>query len=121
MQLQTLFTVLEAIEKLTLALCERQKWKEEVKVSKCRKFGDLILKTVALVKFLITENLTENVVQFCVGRAYDAPSLDPMQTPIHSVLEFRGIFFKNLTNITVFNIKSSNVRHLLTYTCSFHF
>ena len=41
-----MFTVLEAIENLTLALCKRQKWKEQVKVSKCRKCGDLILKTI---------------------------------------------------------------------------
>ena len=59
--------VLEATENLTLALCKRQKWKEQVKVSKCRRLGDLILKTVALVKFLKTENLTENVSEFCVG------------------------------------------------------
>ena len=38
--------------------CKCQKWKELVKVSKRRKFGDLKLKTVALVKFLKTENLT---------------------------------------------------------------
>ena len=41
----------------------------------------------------------------------DPPSLDPMQTPIHFVLEFRGVF----------NIKSSNFWHLLTSSCSFHF
>ena len=34
-------------------------------VSKCRKIGDLILKTLALLKFLKTENLTENVSEFC--------------------------------------------------------
>ena len=44
-----------------LALYKRQIWKEQVKVSKCRKFGDLILKTVALVKLLKTKNLTKNV------------------------------------------------------------
>ena len=55
-----------------LALCKRQKWKEKVKVSKSRKFGDLISKTVALVKFLKTENLKENVSEFCVGRECDA-------------------------------------------------
>ena len=48
---QTLVTVPEAIENLTLALCKRQKWKEQVKGSKCRKCGDLILKTVTLVRF----------------------------------------------------------------------
>ena len=48
--------VLVATENLTLALCKCQKRKEQVKVSKCRKFGDLVLKTVAVVMFLITEN-----------------------------------------------------------------
>ena len=43
-----------------------------MKVSKCRKFGDLMLKTVALVKLLKTENLTENVLEFCIGWACDA-------------------------------------------------
>ena len=40
-----LFTVLEAIENLTLALCKHQKWKEQVKVtcSKCQKFGDFVM------------------------------------------------------------------------------
>ena len=56
--------------------------------SKCRKFEDLILKTVALVELLKTQNLTENVSEFCSGRACDA-SFDPMETPIHSLLEFR--------------------------------
>ena len=41
-----------------------------MKVSKCRKFGDLIFKTVALVKFLKTKNLTEKVSEFCNGRAW---------------------------------------------------
>ena len=41
-----------------------------MKVSKCRNFGNLMLKTVVLVKFLKTaENLTENVSEFGVGRA----------------------------------------------------
>ena len=48
--------VLEAIENLTSALCKRQKWKEQVKVSEGRKFGDLILKAVTLVRFLKTRN-----------------------------------------------------------------
>ena len=43
-----------------------------MKVSKRLKFWDLILKTVALVKFLKTENVAENVFDFCVGRACDA-------------------------------------------------
>ena len=83
--------VFEAIENLALALCKRHKWKEEVKVSKCPKFGDLILKTVALAKLLDTKNLTENVLEFC-GNCRCPPSLHPMQTAIHSLLLFWGIF-----------------------------
>ena len=45
------FTLPEAIENLTLALCKCQKWKEHVKVRKCRKFEDLIMKIVELGKF----------------------------------------------------------------------
>ena len=40
-----------------LSLCKCQKWKEQVKISKCRKFGDLRLKTVTLVRFLKTKNI----------------------------------------------------------------
>ena len=50
-----------AHEYLMLALCKYQKWKERVKISEYRKFGDLILKSMAIVKFLKTENLTKNV------------------------------------------------------------
>ena len=46
----TLFTVLVTIENLTLVLCiQALGMKEQVKVSKCQKSGDLILKTVTLV------------------------------------------------------------------------
>ena len=58
-----------------------------MKVGKCQKFGDLIMKTVALVKFLKTETLTEDVSEFSVGRG-----LNPMQTLVHFLLEFKGIF-----------------------------
>ena len=51
-----LLTLPEAIGKLTLSLSKCQKWKERVKISKCRKFGDLRLKTVTLVRFLKTKN-----------------------------------------------------------------
>ena len=61
----------EAIENLMLALCKCPEWKEQVKVSKCRKFGDLILETVERVKFSKTEKFTDNVSEFCVGRALD--------------------------------------------------
>ena len=40
-----------------------------MKGSKCQKCGDLRLKTVALVKFLKTENLTKNVSEFYFGWA----------------------------------------------------
>ena len=59
-----------------LALCKFQKWRKQVKVTKCWKLGDLMLKTVALLKFLKTEKLTENICA-CLF------SLHPMQTPIH--------------------------------------
>ena len=54
---------------MTLPLCKCQKWREYVKFHKCRKFGDLIMKIVELGKFSKTENLTEIVSKFCVGRA----------------------------------------------------
>ena len=77
-----LLAVLEAIENLKLALCKCQNWKEQVKVSKYRKFGDLILKTLTLAKLLKTENLTEKVSEFCVGRACDAlPASIPCKLP----------------------------------------
>ena len=74
-----------------------------MKVSKYRKFGDLILKTVALVKFLKTENLTENVSVFRVERACDVlPASIPCKLPF-ILLEFRGIcfIFKNLTIVNI--------------------
>ena len=53
-----------------------------MKVSKRLKFGNLILKTVALVMFLRTENVAENVFEFYVGRACDAlPALIPCKLP----------------------------------------
>ena len=59
-----------------------------MKDNKCRKFGNLLLKTVVLVKFLKTQSSTENVSEFCVGLS----SLDHMQAPLHSLLKLRGIF-----------------------------
>ena len=44
-----------------------------------RKFGDLILKPMAFVKFLKTENLTKNILEFYVGRA-----LMPVQPRYHA-------------------------------------
>ena len=96
-----------------------------MKVSKCRKFGDLALKTVALVKFLEPEN----VWGFYVGRACTAPPPPPpqprtmqtpvetpIQTPIHSLSELRGIFgFKNKTSLM------SQFSVITNFHCSFHF
>ena len=50
-----------AFEYLILALCKNQKWKEKVKISEYRKFGDLIPKSMAFVKVLKTENLTKSI------------------------------------------------------------
>ena len=41
----------------------------EVKISEYQIFVDLILKTMAFVKFLKTENLTKNIWEFFVARA----------------------------------------------------
>ena len=64
--------ILEAIENLRLSFCKCQKWKEQVEVSKCGKFGDLIVKTVSSVRFLKTikypEILKENVWEFAKSR-----------------------------------------------------
>ena len=68
-----------AFENLMLALGKYQKWKEQVKVSEYQRFGDLILKTMALVQFLETGNLTENVWELYFGRA-----LMPVQPRYHA-------------------------------------
>ena len=57
-----------------LALCKRHKWKERVKVSKCRKFGDLTSKTVVLVKFLKTRNFKKRMYQNFVLGGHTMPS-----------------------------------------------
>ena len=62
-----------------LALCKNQKWKEKVKISEYRKFGDLIPKSMAFVKVLKTENLTKNTWEFYAGRA-----LMPVQPRYHA-------------------------------------
>ena len=42
-------------------------------------------------------------------------SINLMQTPTHTLLEFQVFFvFKNLTSVTVFNFKSPDFRHLLS-------
>ena len=68
-----------AFEYLILALCKYQKWKEKVRISKYQKFGDLILKTMAFVKFLKTENSTKNIWEFYIGWA-----LIPIQPRYHA-------------------------------------
>ena len=55
-----------------LALCKYQKWKEEVKISEYRKFGDLKPKRMAFVKILKTENLTKNIWEFLRWTGIDA-------------------------------------------------
>ena len=59
---------------------------------------------MAVVKFLKTENLTENVSKFCIRQALmtDWPASIPCRFPyIIFLLEFWGIFFfKNLTSAT---------------------
>ena len=57
----------EAIENLLLAICKCQRWKEQVKISECRKFGDLMLKTVTLVSFLERKNNTPKCMGVCMG------------------------------------------------------
>ena len=69
-----------------------------------RKIWGFNIENFGTGEVLKTENLTENVSEFCVGgHAMEGvrcpPSLDTMQTPIHSLLQF----FKNLTNVTVLN------------------
>ena len=68
-----------AFDYLILALYKYQKWKEQVKISEYQKFGDLILKSMAFVKFLKTENLTKSIWEFYVGRA-----LMPVQPWYHA-------------------------------------
>ena len=63
-----------AFEYLMLALCKNQKWKEMVKISEYRKFGDLIPKSTAFVKVLKTENLTKNIWEFYHADAHTFPS-----------------------------------------------
>ena len=100
----TLLPVLELIENLTLALCKCQKWKERVKSSNYWKFGDLILKSVTLVRFLKPNKKNRNsereFIGVCMGSA--------MPCVKFSVLK-------------LFNINSPNFQHLLTFTCSFPF
>ena len=76
-----------SFEYLMLALCKYQKWKEKVRISKYRQFGDLILKTMTFVKLLKIENLTKNIWEFYVGRA-----LPRYHAFIHSPLKFWSIF-----------------------------
>ena len=78
---------------------------------------------MAFVKVLKTENLTKNIWEFYVGQA-----LMPVQPRYHADAhtfpsKILGIFlvFKNLTTVTVYNIKPTNFQNILTLICSFHF
>ena len=85
---------------------------------------DLILKTMAFVKFLKTENLTKNIWEFYVGWVLTPiqPQLDTMQMLTQALLKFWSIYsFQDLTAVTVFNIKPLNFQNILSLTCSFHF
>ena len=68
---------------------------------------------MAFVKVLKTENLTKNIWEFYVGRA-----LMPVQPRYHANALFKnfGVFlvFKNLTTVTVFNIKPPNFQNNYT-------
>ena len=90
-----------------LALCKCQKWKEHVKVSKCRKFGDLILKTVALLRFLKTieypEILKENVWKFAWNPGWEGNS-HALPTRNSDTFFVKFSVFKNFTSAKVFNI-----------------
>ena len=68
--LYAFLTLLEAIENLTLSLCKCQKWKEQVKISKCRKCGDLTLEALRGgspdffgFKFLLLDRLSKALAQ----------------------------------------------------------
>ena len=71
-----------------LALCKYQKWKEEVKISEYQDFGDLILKSMAIAKFLKTENLTNNIWEFYIGQALLPIQPRCLEMLIHSLLKF---------------------------------
>ena len=120
---QTFLTLPEAIENLTLSLCKCQKWKEQVKISKCRKFGDLRLKTVTLGRFLKTKNTPklkkENVWEFVWDRGWTGIDARPTQNSDAISVKFSA--FKNFPNSTIFFINSPNFRLLRTLTCSLHF
>ena len=79
-----------------------------MKVRKCRKFGDLILKTVRLVKFSKTKNTPKFKMRMYgslhgieAGRASYALSTQNSDTFTVNIL-----VFKTFTSETVFNSKS---------------
>ena len=83
---------------------------------------DLILKTVALVRFLKAKKYPEikrlfgSLIGIEAGRA-SMPVHGKI--PVHSLLNFQ--FLKTLPLPWLSNYKSPNFRHLLTFTCSLHF
>ena len=76
--------------------------KEPVKVSWHWKFGDFILKTVALVKFILNRKFNREYVEIL----HCPSSLDPMQILIHSAIKSCAVIssFQNLTSVTVFDV-----------------
>ena len=59
--------------------CKRQKWKEQVKVSKCRKFGDWILKTGDISEGFknkkIARNSKREYMGVCMGLRLGGPNV----------------------------------------------
>ena len=96
-----------AFENLTLALCKFQKWKEQVKVSWCRKFGDLIIKTAALVNISKIENVTKNVAKTYIERA--SMPFQPRSHINYHTLSIKSVrlffWFQNLTSVSVFDVR----------------
>ena len=72
---------------------------EQVKVSKCRKFWELELKTVALVKFLKTENLTMNKITGIGILPFQPQSHANCHTLSFIIWEYCFVF-KNLASVS---------------------
>ena len=90
-----------------------------MKVSTYKKFGDLKLKTVTLGEVFkntkYPEIVKENVWEFAWHRDWEG-----IACPSNAI-SVKFSVLKNFASATVFNIKFPNFRHLLTFTCSFHF
>ena len=106
-----------------LALCKNQKWKEKVKISEYRKFGDLIPKSMEICKGFKNRKFNKEYMGVLRWTGIDArPASIPCKCSYVPFKNF-GVFlvFKNLTTVTVFNIKPPNFQNILTFICSFHF